>query len=478
EIDVAADGHPPGLPPLLSSQRYRKLNCEAIGLSVRPIYRDSDSGQVFPTVLRMLRRGVGRALKHTFFSFAQSHSNVTPQHFYSLGRRAMVKAVWDVDRRLAEICDSFDFLLQVTPVNAEAAWREFQKSKYQRIPRFYYRPLAVEPATLKRRLYSVPIEAIEDPTLAQLFRQRQDELDRKITMLSDIGTSRFLQGSLQVYGGVAQPLLDVGLNLVSHIAPRARDDLRQGQIDAESFAQYARAEIEAYRCQYPGFAATVNVRKDMFSGLLCSNGNLLIGKQTKIPTSRIRALLQHEVGTHLLTYYNGLAAPFRQLHSGFAGYDAMQEGLAVLSEYLVGGMSRPRMRLLGARVVAAAQLVAGATFIETFRLLNRDYAFSQRVAYTIAMRTFRGGGLTKDMVYLRGLIEMLEYLGSGGDLEPLLVGKIASDHIPLIQELQLRHVLKKPPLRPHYLSDPQVIARLEHVRNGLTVFDLIEGKNQ
>lgn len=475
EIDNSADGHPSSYRPFLSSSRYRALSCETIGLSVRPIYRDPVGGEVFPAVLRMLRRGVGRALKHAFFTFTQSRSNATPRHFYSLGRRAMVKAVWDVDRRLAEIGDSFDFLLQVTPVNVEAAWREFKKSKYERIPRFYYRPLAVEPAVLKRRLYGVPIEGIEDPTLAHLFRQRQDELDRKITMLSDVGTSRFLPGSLQVYGGVNPTLLNVASELLSRIPPYARDDLGKGHVDAQGFAQHARAEIEDYRDQYSEFAATVSVRKDMFSGLLCSNGHLLIGRQTKIPAGRIRALLQHEVGTHLLTYYNGLAAPFKQLHSGLAGYDAMQEGLAVLSEHLVGGLSRPRMRLLGARVVAAAQMVDGATFIETFRSLNRDFAFSQRVAYTITMRTFRGGGLTKDMVYLQGLLEMLSYLGTGGDLEPLLVGKIASDHIPFIQELQLRQVLKTPPLRPRYLSNPQVVGRLKQLRNGLTVFDLIEG---
>jgi uncharacterized protein (TIGR02421 family) len=297
-------------------------------------------------------------------------------------------------------------------------------------------------------------------------------------MLSDVGTSRFLPGSLQVYGGADPALLNVALDLLGHVPSHARDDLRQGQVDARGFAEHARAEIKEYQHQYADFAATVSVREDIFSGLLCSGGDLLIGKQTKIPVSRVRALLQHEVGTHLLTYYNGLAAQFQQLHSGFAGYDAMQEGLAVLSEHLVGGLSRPRIRLLAARVVAAAQMVDGATFIETFRLLHRHFAFAQRVAYIITMRTFRGGGLTKDMVYLRGLIEMLEYVGTGGDLEPLFVGKIASDHIPFIQELQLRQVLGTPPLRPRYLGDPQVIGRLEQLRNGLTVFDLIGGKTK
>ena len=82
-------------------------------------------------------------------------------------------------------------------------------------------------------------------------------------------------------------------------------------------------EISYYREQLPQFTAQVVVRDDMFSGLMCSGGNLLIGHQAKISTRRAEALLQHEVGTHLLTYYNGLVEPFQLLHSGFAGYDSL-----------------------------------------------------------------------------------------------------------------------------------------------------------
>ena len=70
------------------------------------------------------------------------------------------------------------------------------------------------------------------------------------------------------------------------------------------------------------------------------------------------------------------------------------------------------------------------------------------------MRTYRGGGLTKDAVYLRGLLQILKYLREGGELEPLYIGKIASAHLPLIAELRLRHVIKPPALRPRYLEDP------------------------
>ncbi len=110
---------------------------------------------------------------------------------------------------------------------------------------------------------------------------------------------------------------------------------------------------------------------------------------------------------------------------------------------------------------------------ETYKRLTESFGFEPRVAYTIALRVHRGGGLTKDAVYLRGLIEMLDYLKDGGELEPLLVGKLAVEHIPVVRELLLRNVLKPPPLRPRYLDQPQTIARLAQIRNGLTVTQLV-----
>jgi uncharacterized protein (TIGR02421 family) len=179
----------------------------------------------------------------------------------------------------------------------------------------------------------------------------------------------------------------------------------------------------------------------------------------------------------LVTYFNGHAQPFRQLYTGLAGYDELQEGLAVLSEWLVGGLSHSRLRQLAARVVAVSRLIDGASFVETFRELDREFGFSQRSAFITTMRIFRGGGLTKDAIYLRGLRAMLGYLGNGGDLDALLVGKIAAEHIPLIRELQLRKILKSPPWKPKYLDHPLAIERLEQVRCGMTVLDLIRERN-
>lgn len=463
---------------LLPAEEARDLGCTLLGLEVAPVYRGPGGAPLYPVVLRELRRGLSRCLKQAFYRFVLTRTRQRPPHFHALGRRAVVKAVWDVDRQIAEVSDQFDFLLQVTPTNSEQAWLDFRRSGFDKVPVFHYRPMPIDPVVLKRRLYRAPIERIEDPALAQLLRGIQDELDRKITMLADINTRRFLHGSIQVFGSVGTALNDLAEEMLSRISPRAREEAGGRLLDANAFAARARSEIEHYRRLWAGVTAGVQVRDDVVSGLMVSRGSLLIGRKTRIPESRADALLQHEVGTHVLTYFNGRAQPFRQLYSGLAGYEPLQEGLAVLAEYLVGGLSRPRLRLLAARVAVVRDMVGGASFMEAYRKLTRDHGYAQRTAFTIVMRVYRGGGLTKDAVYLQGLHQLLGYISKGGEIEPLLVGKIAASDAPIIQELLYREILRKPPLRPRYLDQPEAVARLESLRRGVNIFDLIRRRKR
>ncbi len=93
-----------------------------------------------------------------------------------------------------------------------------------------------------------------------------------------------------------------------------------------------------------------------------------------------------------------------------------------------------------------------------------ELGFDARTAFTVAMRVFRGGGYTKDQVYLRGLASLLDYLGEGGDLDKLLIGKVSLEFIPLIEELRWRRVLKPPCLLPRYFDLPVANERLARLR--------------
>ena len=471
-IDLGGRSYPPGSTGLLSAAEEAALGCHTLGLEVRPIFRDPATGEVYQHVLRSLCRQVSRAMKKAFFSFALANTSVRPEHYFSLGRSTLPRQVETVDRQLAEVSSQFKFLLAVTPINAERSWREFAAGGYRSTPVFCYRPLDADPLLLKRRLMSIGTERVNDPTLAHVLRQTQFELDRQVTMLGDVGTPRFLPGSVQVFGSVDAGLLELARKILKRLSPQ-EDEAEEPMLDARAFARLATRELAAYRRRSPTFAARVSVRDDIYSGLLVSGSTLLIGTATRIPTRRAQALLQHEVGTHLLTHHNGQAQPLTLLEVGLAGYDALQEGLGVLAEYLVGGLSRGRLRTLAARVIAVDQLTRETPFAAVFALLVEEFAFEPRAAYTITLRVFRGGGLTKDALYLSGLADVLQYVGRGESLEPVLIGKVALAHVPVIRELLLRGVLRPPLLRPRYLDRRDARERLARITATTTVLDLI-----
>jgi len=464
---------PPGMAPLLTSVEAEAARCHLLGIEVPPVYVNQESGGLFPVVHRALRRGLSRALKHCAYAFTKKHTSHRPAHYQSLGSRSVTKSVWDVDKGLARIAGRFDFLLLTTPRNVDQAWGEFKRRHFERAPRFSYRPRPVDIALAKRELYAIPVERVEDPTLADLLREQQQEIDRKLTMIGERETPQFRYESIQLFGKVEAKLLEQARGVLEEIPPRAREASKGGQLDARAFAALAEKEIALLRHAYDGVDSQVEIRSDV-SGLMVSRGNLLVGATSRIPASRVEALIQHEVGTHILTYCNGMAQPLRQLRTGLPAYEEVQEGLAVLAEFLVGGLSRPRLRLLAGRVVAVERMLDGASFIEVFRELDRAYDFEQRSAFTITMRVFRGGGHTKDAVYLRGLLRLLEYFGAGKPLEPLYIGKIGLHHLPVLSELRLRGVLRTPPLRPRFLDRPDVAGRLQRLRQGLRPIDLAE----
>jgi uncharacterized protein (TIGR02421 family) len=464
----------PGLPRLVPASLARRIGCRFMGVGIRPVYEDAETSEIFPLIQRVLHRGLGRAIRRAVFKFTRDQTTQRPPHYHALGPRSLVKLVWKVDRELAEIITDFDFLLSVTPVNADQAWSAFKRKRFEIEPRFVYRPLPVDPALVKRQLYRIPIEKIEDPALEALFRAQRMELERKLTMLSDRGSRRFLYGSLQLYGRVDERLLGTAKYILERVPVRRRGKSVVRQLNAVEFAARVEKEIRYYRERDPRVWSRVEIRDDVV-GVLVSNGNLLLNRHQKVAENRVEALLAHEIGTHVLTYFNGQAQPFRQLYAGLPDYEELQEGLAVLAEYLTGGLTGPRLRMLAARVLAANMITEGAGFTEVFRELDDSYGFTQKTAFNITLRIFRGGGLLKDMVYLRGLMHLLEYLGGGGAFEPLLLGKFGADHLHIIRELQWRKVLSTPPLKPRYLDNPKATEKLETVRRGITLQDLVKG---
>lgn len=452
------------------------------GIKVRfaPVYRQPGSDAVYPELMEQLIAVLFDAGLQAFASFITEEKLLELPTHRALGRKAFIDVVTRTDRSMDEVASTFDFLLEVTPINSNAAFEEFRRRDFQGQPRFLYRPLGLRVEAVKQKLFSISLDHLEDPVLYHLYREKQHELDLQLSMLSARGTSKFVEFGRALYGPVEPQLLSAAKNILAdsaHRQSRDGDQHDEGDI-ADCFHVEARARsmIAGYQRELRDFEVSVEVRDDIPSGLLVSGHRLLISSNTRMDVRRVEPLLSHEVGVHLLTYFNGSVQGLRLFRIGLAGYEGMQEGLAVFAEFLTGGMTLSRLRLIAGRVVGCAAMLDGADFDETFRLLTDEHDFTEAAAFNLSLRLYRGGGLAKDAIYLRGLLQLLAHLKNGGALEPFWMGKIAASHFEVMQELALRGLLRMPAVHPAFLASADARARLQRARTGLNPIDMIQSK--
>ena len=469
-VQTTDERHAPGMQPLLSAQDCWEIGCLALGLQVPPIYRDDETGAVYPVFLRRVRHLLSGVLRQTAFEFARVQTKAGFESHRALGPRSFGDDTSFVDDELTQIEQSYQLLLLLSPMNPDEAWQSFRGSRFTRPPIFRYRLLPVDPDILKRRLFALDLDAIADPAMGFLLRDKRDELELQVTLLNERNLPGFRYASMRLYGTVDDVLLRVARDILATVRPP--ESTAGDVVNAEEFAAHTHAELDYYRQRAPDLAPDVQIRTDMM-GLMVSRGDLLISSRLSLHPERVDALIHHEVGTHMLTYYNGRKQPLRQLYTGLAGYDELQEGIAVFTEYLSGGLNAARMRLLAARVVAAHCVEEGAEFLDTFRVLVNEHAFMAGTAFDICERVHQGGGFTRDVIYLRGLLRLVEYLRAGGAVEPLFIGKIAAKHIDIIDELLARGYLVPPALLPRVLELPEATARLDATRRGITLMEMV-----
>ena len=74
-------------------------------------------------------------------------------------------------------------------------------------------------------------------------------------------------------------------------------------------------------------------------------------------------------------------------------------------------------------------------FSKTFRSLHNTFDLNREDAFYITARAYRGGGFTKDYLYLTGLKKIYNHYKQGKDLGNLLTGKVTLEYAHQIEYL-------------------------------------------
>ena len=134
---------------------------------------------------------------------------------------------------------------------------------------------------------------------------------------------------------------------------------------------------------------------------------LYLNSKALFSTRELNRLAQHELGVHMATNYNARSQQLKILRLGLPGSTVSQEGLAILAEYKSGYLSHERLNMLAKRVLAVDSMLKEQNFYQTYSYLHDELKLDKVSAFSLTTRVYRGGGFTKDHLYLKGFLQAL-----------------------------------------------------------------------
>jgi len=343
------------------------------------------------------------------------------------------QSLFDIDANLNRLVKNIEMLNYINPLNIESEKKQFFSSKYKYEPNFKYPKIRFNGYKLHRLFFSQRLERIEDKDIRQLYEDIIYDYSGLIECIQTINQGRkFYYNSLKSFGTPTEKDIDNAKFIL-------RFDV--SDFDAEMLPMYNAIEAKSYFEDFSkryDFKYKLKLSTNLSAAAMVLNNTqtLVLRKNHKFSKNQLKVLTNHEVGVHMVTTFNGLAQPLKIFSNGLPNNVETQEGLAVYSEYMSGCLTLKRLKELAYRVIAVDSLHKGYNFADTFDLLFNQYKLNRDTAFAITLRVHRGGGFTKDHLYLSGIKKVFNYAEEGKDMDILLTGKVSLEYIKIINKLK------------------------------------------
>jgi len=342
------------------------------------------------------------------------------------------KALFEIDTQLDQLVQKIELLSYINPTNIEEEKQKFFASEYKVDPVFTYPNIDFDKFKLHREMFTLPIERIDDEVLKQLYEDIIYFYSGLIQCIETVNEGKkFYYNSLHSFGTPTELDVENAKFILSF------DDDKPSDIDIPKHTPNQTEQL--FRTYSNSYDFTYNISySDKMSAIAMVLNNiqtLVLNSEHTYSDSEIAILTNHEIGVHMVTTMNGLLHPLKIFSHGLPNNVETQEGLAVFAEYMSGSLTVKRLKKLAYRVIAVDSLAKGYSFSKTFNLLNDKYNVDKETAFYITLRVHRGGGFTKDYLYLTGLKKVLDYFNVGSNMSLLLTGKASLEYVNQIEYL-------------------------------------------
>ena len=413
-------------------------NTLVLATEVSKIYCNENTAVLYPVIIENLQKQLKTAILNNTKYFIDNQENKTI-NYCKLLSEIIEPAIFKVDKEFYEIVKNFELLEPVNPINLEAEKKKFFESGRKKNPKFIYRPVNFNRFQFKRNLYNIDVDKISDINIKNMYKNTINGFASQADMLYTIGQKDFLYNSLRYLGEPNHDDYKKARYLVS--VPNIETEEDKKNLTAEDAYEEIKKCVDSYgfECKYEFHDHSVA------EAYVVSNDNTIVLKKNgKFTKNETRILANHEVGVHIVTTMNAKTQPLRIFQIGLPVNTYTQEGLAVFSEYMSNSMNIKRLRVLGLRVLATEQLIKGKDFKQIFDYICEEYDVESNYAFYIVTRIVRGGGFTKDHLYLSGFSMILNHWHQGKPLNNLLVGKTSIKYLDTITEMIERKMITPP----------------------------------
>ena len=341
--------------------------------------------------------------------------------------------LFKIDNYIDSLVKKIELLSYVNPVNIEEEKEKFFSSKYLTDPVFVYPSRDFDKFKLHKEFFTQPIDLIKDEKLRNLYEEIIYFYSGLIQCIETIGEEKkFYYNSLHSFGTPTELDVENAKFILHFEEEKETDEIFQPKYSSKE----AEAIFREFSTQY-NFTYQIKTSSKMGAIAMVLNNikALVINENHVFSENEMAVLNNHEIGVHMVTTMNGLLHPLKIFSHGFPNNVETQEGLAVFSEYMSGNLTVKRLKELAYRVIAVDSLAKGYSFSKTFTLLHNTYDLERETAFYITMRAHRGGGFTKDYLYLTGLKKVYDYYHQQKDMSLLLTGKVSLEYVDTIKDL-------------------------------------------
>lgn len=433
---------------LIAHINSRFQNSLVLPLEIKKIFMDELKGEPYPLVMQALGSQFKACLVDVSTFFSRRFTSKRRAKKTDMLPDKMDPAIVKVDRALYQLAKGLETLHYINPINISTERKQFFKHNGDYQPDFRYRQLDIDPYQFREQLYRLPVDTIRDPSIQSFYRDVIDSFSEKIDLLVKAGQPDFLYESLKYYG---EPNL-VDEQNASFLLHASDFDLDEDNV-VTTWELQARMKSAAVNW---GMSCKVEISTKLVASAMVSNSRkaVLIAKNLSLTNTEAEALVHHELGVHMATTLNASAQRLKVFSLGLPGNTLTQEGLAILNEYHSGNMTLKRLQGLALRVLAVKEMLKKNDFRHTYSYLFEEHHLSKEDAFKLALRVHRGGGFTKDYLYLNGVSQALELIKKR-DIRNLYVGKTGFEYLSLIDEMIERQLVTAPHFVPQHISSPK-----------------------